>query len=137
MYTMVSEVLNPKTAFGRWHGRNTRMFQTSNRLIAKWVSFRQDSRINSVTVKQLADYDVEMLEKVLTDGVVILYQTHEITLTRVNQKSIAVEVVNLKTGDYQEETLSQKTMKTLVVDNGTVNHDVLDVLQAIYEKVKW
>jgi len=137
MYTHVSQVLRPQTAFGRWHGRNTRMFQTSNRLIAKWVQWGIDSKINSSTVKQLAEYDVEMLEKALADGLVIAYQYHEITLTRVNQISIMVEIVNNKPGDYTPETLSQKTMKSLVVDNGTVNHDVLDVLQAIYEKVKW
>ena len=134
MYSRISQVMDDGTQFGGWDGFNNAIYQTSNRLIKKWRSGK-DSKLNSVTVKQLAKYNPEKLGQYLWAGIVITYQSHAITLKRVANNSVYVEAVNLSTGGFSNGTLSQKTMKDLVVDNGTVSHDVLDVLQALYEKV--
>ena len=135
MYTMISQVINDGTEFGSWSGKNTRRYMTSNRLIVKYRELGIDSLLNSPTIKQLAQYNAERLAVILQEGVTIAYQTHLISLTRVAKNSILVNVVNVRTGNNFDVTLSQRTMKDLVIDNGAVNHDVLDLIQALYEKV--
>ena len=135
MYTKISQIMRLPYTFPKWNGYNDRLHITSNRLIKKWLEKNEDSKINSSTVKQIATYDQALLEHVLDKGIAFVYQGFEITLQRSTATSISMVAVNLQTGDHESKTLSQATMKYLVVDR-FINHDLLDVLQSVYEKVK-
>jgi hypothetical protein len=135
MFQYISQVLSLPSVFGKWNGRNSRVYQTSNRLISDWLKYGKDALMNSATLKQIAQYDRVLLETLLAKGVCFYYQTFEVSVQRVNANSIAFTAVNLKTGDESDYTFSQKSMKELVTDRIT-NHDLLDVIQAVYERIK-
>jgi len=135
MIQYISQVLSFPSVFQKWNGRNSRVYQTSNRLISDYIKWGKDSLMNSATLKQIAQYDRVLLEKLLKDGVYFYYQTFEIFVQRLTASSVAFTAINLKTGDEADYTFSQKSMKELVVDR-IMNHDLLDVIQAVYERIK-
>lgn len=117
-----------------WNGKNSWTYKTSNAKLNKLHTSSKDSMINSVIIKQLAQYDELALEKVLTIGVMVSYQEGQIEMIK---KGSRIQVsIHLKALDLKEPfTLSKTSLAKLAKNQIFANHDYLDVLQAICDKV--
>lgn len=128
MFTLVSQVLSVSPVLQAWNGKQNRRFLTSNALIQKAWFNGIDSKINSVTLKQLYQYDLYAFVQVIKTGVVFAYQGRTYTLVKHNEKGTTLTVMFKGHPEYQGY-LSNNTLKT--IKQFKLNNDILDVLNGL------
>lgn len=136
MNIMVSSIvylLSLSSVLNGWNGKQSRFFLTSNRLIQAYRLTGVDSALNSVSVKQLFQYDYEAFVKALDLGIQFLYQGRTYQIVKV--KGFTILSVFNKDGeqDFPSRRLSKATVKALNNEYG-LNKDIVDVLNGLIKR---
>lgn len=123
-----------KTELINWNGYNNSTYATSNRLLKAYHEKNENSFITSPTLKQIYKYHSRDFDKIIRNGIQVNYQNYMITLKK-EVKRIKVQSYNIKTEIYEPTVnLTKSSLNKLVVDIKP-NKDLIDVLQALLEKI--
>ena len=88
MITKLSKVVQISSLLKNWNGKQSSQIPTSNSKIQKYHSTSEDSLMNVVLFKFLAQNDFDAYEKMLEIGVSIFYQTARFDVTKKNNLTI-------------------------------------------------
>lgn len=84
MITKLSEAFQISSVLKNWNGKQCNQIPTSNSKIQKFHSTGEDSLMNVVLFKFLAQYDFDAYKKMLEIGVSVFYQTARFDITKKN-----------------------------------------------------